>query len=165
MSDAKEHWRRSTRLRSWDYSWAWWYYVTICTKDRACVLGEIADVKVVLSDAGKIVDETWQWLSDQYPYVELDEYVIMPNHFHGVLIINEDTRRGGSRTAPTEEPHTKRLGRLVGAFKTVSTKNINIMQSSPGVVFWQRNYYDHIIRNEADLTHIRTYIHPVRYSG
>ncbi len=122
------------------------------------MLGEIADVKVVLSDAGKIVDEMWQWLSEQYPYMELDEYVIMPNHFHGVLIINEDTRRGGSRPAPTEEPHTKPLGRLIGAFKTVPTKKINIFRKTPGTMFWQRNYYDHIIRNEADLTHIRTYI-------
>jgi REP element-mobilizing transposase RayT len=88
----------------------------------------------------------------------------MPNHLHGIIIIN-DRRRGGSRTAPTAVGLPKPLGRLVGAFKTVSTKRINEMRGTPGVPVWQRNYYEHIIRNEVELAHVRQYItdNPARW--
>ena len=82
----------------------------------------------------------------------------MPNHLHAILIISRETdRRGGSRTAPTEG-HNKPLGRLIGAFKTVSTKRINEMNNTPGRPFWQRNYYEHVIRNGEEYDRIRRYI-------
>ncbi len=90
----------------------------------------------------------------------------MPNHFHGIILIHDMPGRGGSRTAPTtnavhepsERPGRKPLGRLVGVFKTVSTKHINLRRNRPAVPVWQRNYYEHIIRNERSLNHIREYI-------
>jgi REP element-mobilizing transposase RayT len=133
-------------------------------QDRVCSLGKVKGEGTVLSATGQIVEEVWYWLGEHFENVELDDFVIMPNHIHGIVIIN-DPRRGGSRTAPTQEP-TKPLGRLIGAFKTVSTKRINELNETPGMVFWQRNFYDHIIRNEKDLHRIRTYIanNPLRWA-
>jgi len=155
--DPQIHHRRSTRLRDWDYSWPWWYYVTICTQDRVCELGQVKEDRVILNHFGRIAEETWRWLANHHDYAQLDDFVIMPNHLHGIIIMNEP-RRGGSRTAPTEDTQTKPLGRLIGAFKTVSTKRINEMKKTPGTIFWQRSFHDHIIRNDADLHRIRTYI-------
>ena len=122
------------------------------------------DGKMRLNDAGRVAADSWQWLEQQYDYVGLDEWVVMPNHFHGIIVITDASRRGGSRTAPTT-PSTpqptgnhKPLGRLIGAFKTVSTKQINEMRNTSGGKLWQRNYYEHIIRNEKSLQRIREYI-------
>jgi len=112
---------------------------------------------MVRNDLGDIVNESWLWLPQQYPYVELDEFQILPDHLHGIIVINEP-RRGGSRTAPTDGQKVKPLGGLIGAFKTVSTKQINKIRNTPGISFWQRSFHDHIIRNEADLYRIREYI-------
>jgi putative transposase len=150
--------RRSVRLKRYDYSWPGWYYVTICTAERVCNLGRVEYGKMILNEWGRIVSETWQWIPTRYPYVDLDDFVVMPNHLHGVLIINPVFRRGVSRNAPTEPPKIKPLGQLIGAFKTVSTKKINEMRATPGSVFWQRNYYEHIIRTRRDLNRIRAYI-------
>jgi len=119
---------------------------------------------MVLNDAGRIAADTWQWLSVRYPYIELDVSVLMPNHLHGIITIHGDISRGGSRTAPTEK--RKPLGQLIGAFKTVSTKRINGLRLTPGETFWQRNYYEHVIRNEADLAEVREYIlnNPARWN-
>ena len=108
--------------------------------------------------------DSWVWLSSQYGYVDLDEYVVMPNHMHGILVITDDGR-GGSRTAPTTDAKRKSVGRLIGAFKTVSTKRINEIRKTPGAKLWQRNYYEHIIRNDDDLNRIRHYIadNPLRW--
>jgi REP element-mobilizing transposase RayT len=113
---------------------------------------------------GAAVDEAWQWLSSQYPYVVLDEWCLMPNHLHGILVLTGG--RGGSRTAPTPESTSesatettiKPVGRLIGAFKTVSTKRINQLRDTPGDVVWQRNYWEHIIRTDDELDRVRAYI-------
>ena len=131
--------------------------MTICTRDRICELGHVKEDRVILTSIGRLVEEAWRWLSSHHDYVELDDFVIMPNHLHGIIILNE-ARRGGSRTAPTDNIKTKPLGRLIGAFKTRSTKRINEIRKTPGVIFWQRSYHDHIIRDDADLHRIRTYM-------
>jgi REP element-mobilizing transposase RayT len=109
-----------------------------------------------MNEMGRIVEDCWKWLCGQYEYVSLDEWIVMPSHLHGIIVINDECR-GGSRTAPTNAKR-KPLGRLVGAFKTVSTKRINQVRGSPGIPLWQRNYYEHIIRNEDELNKIREYI-------
>jgi len=168
--DPHNHHRRSIRLKGYDYARAGAYFVTICTRNRECLFGEVVDGKLWLNDAGRIVADVWEWLGIQYDYVELDEWVVMPNHLHGIIVIVDDDRRGGSRTAPTRTaptPPTQRkpIGRLVGAFKTVSTKHINEHRGTPGVPVWQRNYYEHIIRNDPSLQRIRAYIanNPLRW--
>jgi len=117
-----------------------------------------------LNEIGNIVADSWKWLAMQYDYVELDEWVIMPNHIHGIIVVN-DRCRGDLRIAPTGK--RKPIGRLIGAFKTVSTKHINIMRGTPGIPVWQRNYYEHIIRNEDALNRIRQYItdNPMRWAS
>ena len=158
----KIHHRRSIRLPGYDYSRAGAYFITICTQNRVHLFGEIMDGKMILNDAGKIVGKQWQWLESQYGHVILDAFVVMPNHLHGIIVISDvDTRRGGSRTAPTTSrtaPTIKPLGRLVGAFKTTSTKQINNMRNTPGEKLWQRNYWEHIIRNENEYRRIAEYI-------
>jgi len=165
--DPDKHHRRSIRLPGYDYSRSGAYFVTICAQDRACLFGDIADGVMRLNDAGRVVADSWQWLESQYDYVELDEWMVMPNHIHGIIVITDDNDnggcRGGSRTAPTGDarnatPKRKPIGRLIGAFKTVSTKRINELRGTPGISVWQRNYYEHIIRNNDELNRIRDYI-------
>jgi len=195
--DQGRHRRRSIRLKGYDYTRDGTYYVTICTQDRARVFGAVVDGKMRLNAYGRKIADCWLWLAEQYPYVGLDEWVVMPNHFHGIILITDgadaddrtdagdgggadaDDRRGGSRTAPTGPrnasagpcgiptgsvgPPTvptnrKPLGRLVGAFKTVFAKHVNEIRSTPGAKLWQRNYYEHVIRDDLSLRRIREYI-------
>ena len=148
------HKRRSIRLKDYDYAEAGAYFVTLCSWQRECLFGDILDGEIQLNRFGEVVADSWHWLTSQYPYVELDEWAAMPNHLHGIIVIAAD--KGGSRTAPTEK--TKPLGRLIGAFKTVSTKQINNIRNNPGCPVWQRNYYERIIRNDTELERAREYI-------
>ena len=155
------HHRRSIRLPGYDYSQAGFYFVTVCSQGRKPLFGQIVDGHVKLNDLGGVVSDSWEWLAKNYPYVVLDEKVVMPNHLHGIIVITDECK-GGSRTAPTAALDRgisrKPLGRLIGAFKTVSTKKINQMRGAPGTTIWQRNYYEHVIRGEDSLRSIREYI-------
>lgn len=170
--------RQSIRLRGYDYSQAGAYFITLCIENREYLLGDVVDGVMQLNDFGKVIVDSWLWLASRYVYVELDEYVVMPNHFHAVLVITDDGRntvgairespvhiidggKGGSRTAPTK----KTLGRLIGAFKTVSTKKINQLRNTPAMPLWQRNYFERVVRDENELRLIREYIvnNPMRW--
>jgi putative transposase len=155
--DPDVHHRRSIRLKGYDYSKAGAYFVTVVAYRRECLFGEVVDGEMVLNDFGIIVAEKWQWLENQYSYVLSGMSAVMPNHFHGIMMIDFDGR-GGSRTAPTGSVKRKPLGRLIGAFKTVSTKQINVMRNTPGIPVWQRNYYERIIRDEREMDRIHRYI-------
>ncbi len=176
--DPQKHHRHSIRIKGYDYSQAGAYFVTIVAQQREMLFGEIVDGEtpqggaVVLNEFGQIVSEKWQWLETQYPYIELGAWVVMPNHFHGILVIH-DIGRGGSRSAPMDGIHPairgdsriaptpikrKPLGGLIGAFKTVSTKQINLLRKIEGQIVWQRNYYEHIIRDEREMDRIHRYI-------
>ncbi len=163
MNHGRHH-RRSIRLKGYDYAQAGAYFVTMCTQNRACLFGEVVDGQMRVNECGRVVADSWMWLSARYPHVDLDEWVVMPNHLHGIIILTGPDGRGGSRTAPTE--NRKPIGRLIGAFKTVSTKRLNTMHNSPGVPVWQRNYYEHIVRSEESLHQIRRYIvdNPARWN-
>jgi putative transposase len=149
--------RRTIRLPTWDYSGDGVYFVTICTTQQLPLFGDIVNSVMRLNGFGTIVTDSWRWLASQYPYVTLDEWCLMPSHLHGILIL---TGRGGSRTAPTvtETPPRKPLGRLIGAFKTVSTKHINQLRRTPGAVVWQRNFWERVIRDCTEMDEIRSYI-------
>jgi REP element-mobilizing transposase RayT len=142
------HDRRSVRLKGWDYSADGTYFITVCTHDRTHLFGEIVDGKMRRSPAGELVAATWQWLSTQYSYVRLDEWCVMPNHLHGILIL-----AGGEQST-----RRKTVGRLIGAFKTVSTKQINESRDTPGAVVWQRNFWERIVREYPELEGVREYI-------
>lgn len=160
------HHRRSTRLPDWDYSWAWWYYVTICSYKRECLFGEILGDIMELNDIGKIVNEEWLKTPSIRPELELDDYVIMPNHLHGIVIIN-DTKRVPVGTHGRASLHRapRSLGSFVAGFKSSATKRINTVRATARAPMWQERFHDHIIRNDADLARIRTYIanNPLRW--
>ncbi|GMT42253.1 MAG: hypothetical protein IEMM0002_0664 [bacterium] len=161
--------QRSIRIKRYDYSRAGAYFVTICTQNRECLFGDVVDGEMVLNDAGRIVDDEWEKSADIRDEIELDEFVIMPNHFHGVVCIHDDGRgtarraRGSTaRRAPTGErfgkPVPGSLPTIIRSFKSAVTKRINEMHRAPGVTLWQRGFYEHVIRNERELTRVRQYI-------
>ena len=160
----KRH-RRSIRLKGYDYSQAGAYFVTICTQNRACLFGEVVDGKMRLNEAGRMVLVEWNALSERFPVVELDAFVVMPTHIHGIIVITNDIV--GAGLVPAPERATTRvaptIGDVVGAFKSRTTVlyTRGVKQSGwatfPGRL-WQRNYYEHIIRNEESLNRIRQYI-------
>ncbi|MCP4680976.1 MAG: transposase [Desulfobacterales bacterium] len=153
--------RKSIRLKGYDYSRAGTYFITICTQNRSCLFGQIENGKMILNEYGKIIKTTWEWLQQQYEYIDPDEFVVMPNHLHGIIVLRS---RGGSPYGRfANRPYNatgkhKPLGRLIGAFKTVSTKQINKIRQTPGAKLWQRNYYEHIIRNDKSYHQIAEYI-------
>lgn len=162
------HHRRSIRLRGYDYSQEGMYFVTICTYERACVLGEITDGAMLLSDLGEIAKQCWNEIPGHFENVELDEYVIVPNHVHGVIILRGNSGRDEVTSSlrnesgiESQQSIIKRiptLGQVVAFFKYRSTKLINMKGNSPGARFWQRNYYEHIIRDGNDLDRVRKYL-------
>jgi putative transposase len=139
--------RNSMRLQFYDYSSAGFYFITICVKNREPFLGRIINKEMILSDAGKLVYDFWDKIPDYYSNVLLDEFIVMPDHIHGVLAINEMFN-------PTDR---KSINTIIGSFKSVCTKRINTMQSK-FYFSWQRGFYDHVIRNEQSLHQIREYI-------
>ena len=152
--------RKSIRLKEFDYTTPWWYYITICMFNHKILFGEIKKGKLVLNDFGKIVKDEWLKTKTIRNNIDLDYYVIMPNHFHGILI-NES--RDKARLVPTEvrrfgKPVPNSLSSIIGSFKSAVTKRINESRKSPGAKVWQSRFYDHIIRNDNDLHRIRTYI-------
>lgn len=145
--------RKSIRLANYDYSRNGYYFVTVCTKNRYPWFGKISDTEMILAKPGQIVFEQWNWLKNQYKYVDLDEYIIMPDHFHGIIVIGNDIV-GAGRDRPLHK--IKPLPQLIGAFKTRSSKLIH--QNGFFNFQWQRNYFEHVIRNEHELGRIRMYI-------
>jgi putative transposase len=154
------HERKSNRLKGFDYNQAGPYFVTLVTHGRAALFGTIVDNRMQFNPFGQIVTAAWYWLGEQYPYLELIESVVMPDHFHGILTIGDEpnqNRRDASRRIPTRNK-IKPLGQLIGAFKTVSAKRINLLRDTPGTPVWQPDFYERIIRNEAELSRIYQYI-------
>ena len=182
----ERHRRRSIRLQGYDYSRVGAYFLTICTHNRGILFGEIIDGEMMLNDLGRIVESEWAESERMRSEIQLDEWVVMPNHFHGIVWITDngeindwrgdvyDERidgRGERPLAPTEQlvvpsgTGSKSIGALVAGFKSAVTKRINKLRAAPGSPVWQRNYYEHIIRSEAALNRTRQYIleNPVRW--
>jgi len=237
--DPYKHHRRSIRLKGYDYSRRGWYFITICTQNREMLFGDVVDGKMILNEAGRIADKCWREIPEHYPNVHLDEYVIMPNHIHGIIIINDHQNVGANDNSPHNPPTANNIGtknvlpidnpgkknagaknishndntmpqnigaknishddnimpQNIGAKnishddnimpQNIGAKNISPLQSqfrSPSKTIgsiirgfkigvtkwfrqnteiyavWQRNYYEHIIRDENELNHIRQYI-------
>ena len=178
--DPKRHHRRSIRLKGYDYTRPGAYFVTICAHNRECLFGEVVDGEMVLNEYGEIVREEWFRTAQVRPYVELfeDEFVVMPNHIHGIVWIVDDVddtvgaqRRCASTTkpkpggVPPNNVAPGSLGAIIRSFKSAVTKRINALRGTTGAPVWQRNYYEHIIRDDRALNAIRRYIaeNPLRW--
>jgi len=140
------------------------YFVTIVTHGRQCLFGAIVDGAMRLNEFGEIVCDEWLKTEIIRPRVQLDVFVIMPNHIHGIVIVNDvdGCCRGTLQRAPTIEqfgkPTSDSIPTIIRLFKSATTKRINEYRNTPAVSVWQRNYYEHIIRNETEWQRIRQYI-------
>lgn len=153
------HHRRSIRLQGYNYSLPGAYFVTMCVQNRVCLFGEIENGKMVLNEAGRIVYDEWVKSAELRNEIKLDEFVVMPNHLHGIIMITEPACKGDRRVAPTTNgPKPNSIGAMIAGFKSAAAKRINCLRRTPGVPVWQRNYYEHIIRNEDELNRVREYI-------
>jgi len=179
------HHRRSIRLQNYNYSSEGAYFVTMCTQNRECLFGEIVNGEMILNEHGKIVEQCWNDLPNHYSNIVLDAYVIMPDHFHGIIfIVSVDSDSVNSDSVDSDAVDSDAVGaihelprlqqqqqqqrqrqrrkmllpKIVGRFKMNSAKQINQMRNTPGISVWQRNYYEHIIRDEKSLENIRKYI-------
>jgi len=158
----------SKRLPSHDYSHPGAYFVTICAARRQCIFGDIVDGRMRLNKSGLIVAEQWAGLPSHYANASLDEFVIMPNHVHGIICLTEvDPSSVGAgfqpahSSPPTNPRHAKPrhgLPEMIRGFKTYSSLGINRLNGPPGNPVWQRNYYEHVVRTEDDLDRVRRYI-------
>jgi REP element-mobilizing transposase RayT len=173
--DPDRHHRRSIRLLDYDYAQAGAYFITICVRNRECLLGDIPGGDLHLSAAGALVAELWDALPTRFPTIELDAFVVMPNHVHGILVIIDHSHEsqpdvvGAGLALPENQAsavsETKgnpwvapTLGDILGAFKSISAIACNRLLDHSGVPFWQRNYWEHVIRDEDDLARLREYI-------
>jgi len=173
--------RKQLRLRGYDYAFPGAYFVTICSAGKRPVFGSISGESIVLSPAGEIVRSEWMALPERFSRLVLDEFVIMPNHLHGVLAFaghaggaspspttgNTTTKPGGTSPSPTTGNTTTKPGGtspsptlfdVIGAFKSISTIKVNGLLRRRGVPLWQRSYYEHIVRTGEDLRNIQRYI-------
>ncbi len=178
------HHRRSIRLRDYDYSGAGAYFITICSWKKECLFGEIGDGEMLLNECGEFIMKCWDTIPAHFPHVETDEFIVMPNHVHGIIVLSDvgaqfiaSSRKaaaenqgipgeGAMNHAPTKGNgmkigiinHAPTVGEIVRAFKARCTHAITTMRKTSGVPVWQRNYYEHVIRNERELGAIREYI-------
>ncbi|MBL1351727.1 MAG: transposase [Zetaproteobacteria bacterium] len=140
--------RKSIRLKDYDYSQAGLYFMTICTQNRLHLFGEIVNDNMVFNDAGNMIEKLWREIPNHFKNTRLHEYIIMPNHIHGIIEISSTC---------------KTIGNIVGAFKSLTTNEYikmvkqNILPSFDKRI-WQHNYWEHIIRDEHEHTHIAQYM-------
>jgi len=156
--DSFKHHRRSIRLKDYDYSQSGAYFITCCVNSQICLFGKIKHDKIHLNDAGIMIKKVWMELSENYPGIETDAFVVMPNHFHGIVILNNVG--AGPRACPKSK---MTLPDVVHRFKSFTTaqyrKGVKTQYWEPFIgKLWQRNYYEHIVRNDEDLNRIREYI-------
>jgi putative transposase len=170
--------RRSVRLKDYDYASEGMYWVTLCIQGRRTILGSVDDEAMHLSDLGQIVEAEWKRIPLAFPHAELDEFQVMPNHLHGIIMFDRRPELVGANNprhdvASEGQTHiagyspssvqptgtvSGSLAAVIQNFKKNTGRVINRIQRSPGKPVWQRNYYEHIIRSEEELERLREYI-------
>lgn len=164
--DATKHHRRSIRLPHFDYAQPGGYFITICTHNRSCLFGDVINGEMILNEYGIAARDEWLKTLKIRENIKLDEFVIMPNHIHGIIRILE--RKGTMHRAPTDDrastleqfgkPTSNTIPNTVRGYKSAVTNQINIVRRTPGLPVWQRNYYERVIRHEKELSETRQYI-------
>ena len=161
--DPTKHHRRSIRLPAYDYAQAGAYFVTMVTRQRQCLFGEIVGGQMWLAAYGQVVSEQWLRSALVRGEIDLHAFIVMPNHIHGIVIIRPPPMGVGAHgraPLPSSPPYRppRSLGSLVAGFKSAATKRINEIRGTLGLPVWQRNYYERVIRNDEELNRIRQYI-------
>ena len=162
--NAEIHHRRSIRLKNYNYSQNGAYFITLCTHNRKCLFGEIKNDVMLLNNFGNIVQNEWIRSFVIRKEILIDEFVIMPNHFHGIVFVRHQTQPQSECLARISGPRNKSISALVAGFKSVVTTKINQKRQTPFQPVWQRNYHEHIIRSEKSLHFIREYTKNNPYS-
>lgn len=187
--DPQIHHRRSIRLKGYDYRQFGAYFITLCTNNKQCWFGEIRDSQMCLNQLGKIIAQEWLRTPEIRPEIVLDEWIIMPNHLHGIIMITAPSpppvgahRRAPNQCAPNRRaPHqcalaqpnppqlrrqSDSLSSIIAGFKSATTKRINVLRATPRIPLWQRNYYETIVRDTEHLEQVRNYIraNPFRWA-
>ncbi len=183
--DPQIHHRRSIRLKGYDYSSQGAYFVTLVCQYRDCIFGKILDGRIGFSKVGEIAQREWRRIERNFLFARIDEFVIMPDHLHGIIWIlpftgeastsgnqsgcdqgkgsilgnTHNNRIVDASPKPLNGTQPNSLGAIIQNFKSVSTRKINHASGSPGTKIWQREPYEHIIRGEPELARIRRYIH------
>jgi len=168
--------RRSIRLPGFDYSQGGAYFVTICSYNRECLFGEIVDGEMRLNETGEMVASCWEELPNHFPGLTTETFIVMPNHVHCVVMFENDPPDvgathaspsghvrpgvGATHASPSWEngPKKRSLGAVIGSFKAAATRHINKNSQTPGLPVWQRNYHEHVVRDEEELAIILEYI-------
>lgn len=160
--------RRSIRLKDYDYSQAGWYFITLCTKGKACLFGNVENGRILLSEIGKTAEERLTEIPRHFPFVSIDEHIVMPNHIHAIIVMQPV---GAALMPPGETPLStvpdstpQSLSFIVQQYKSGVTRWC--AANGFGYFGWQRGFYEHVIRNEDDLHDIREYIvyNPMKWS-
>jgi putative transposase len=170
--DPQKHHRRSIRLKEYDYTQPGAYYITICTHSRQCLFGEVLKGQMRLNRLGYIAQFCWSKIPCHFPHIQLDSYVIMPDHIHGLLVILDDTTVGTRQCrVPTREQFGKpvrgSIPTAIRSFKSAVTKQIHCFCETTEVPIWQSGFYESIIRDEDSLNGTRQYIaeNPQRWAN
>jgi REP element-mobilizing transposase RayT len=174
MNDTTKRRRRSIRVEGYDYRADGAYFITIVTHDRLPLFGRIVEDQMIINGFGDIVIRELHNTSRLRPYVDLDQFVVMPNHVHGIIWLNGDRAlhdRGTARCAPTDDDGDDdvpsrtfgsmvpgSLSSVVRGFKSAVTRHVNDDRNTPGAAVWQRNYYERVIRDDRELNDVRQYI-------
>ncbi len=174
--DPDKHHRQSIRLKGHDYAQPGAYFVTICTRDRQCLFGHVVNGEMRLNEAGQIAQRCWEDIPHHFPHAVLDAVTIMPNHVHGIIVITESgrgeasvpgnslgTRTGRTDASPLREgrpngTQPRSLSAIMQNFKSICTRKTNTARGAPATPVWQRGFYEHVIRTEAELMTIREYV-------
>ncbi len=182
--DPRIHHRRSIRKRGYDYAFPGWYFITVCTEGKDHTFGSVIEWQMRLNEAGRMVADFWNYMPQRFSGMVLDEFVVMPNHFHAIFQIAPRVvgapvvgapDRAGINSAPTGRHRAgtspaPTVGNIVGTFKSLTAneylrgvKGFGWRRLPKGL--WQRNYYERIIRNERELVAMRAYIreNPARW--
>lgn len=161
MAKELHQYRKNIRLQDYDYSSAGYYFVTIVSYKRKHIFGEVVDGEMNLSQAGKIVEQTWQDIPKHFPNTNCNVFILMPNHIHGIINIIKDEIVGARHASPLQRINgvkPQSVGTIIGSFKSSVTKKLHQTKTITQAKIWQRNYYEHIIRDEQDYQKIFEYI-------
>ncbi len=178
--DPVVHHRRSIRLKNYEYTTPGWYFVTIVVQDRISLFGEVVDAEMHLNDAGEMVARIWSEIPEFYPGVGIDSFVVMPNHLHGIIVLHGEEHNPSLASVgadplclPSSEPPAKplSLGDVVRRFKSLTTREYGEGVKHSGWPpfnqrLWQRNYFEHVVRDERDVERLQGYIidNPVNWA-